>query len=483
MPAALQLLSKTTTVAKFLQNKPAVTDEGGDQFKAELNRASDRKKNDAADSSTDPSNDSTDSAKDAKQSQDADKSNDTDKSIKAEKSHATKKSHASGKARKSPPAEQKSGDVTDEAAATTEESDAAKAAKLALPDVSPAELPADDAGAAPVDASKAVTTGKDQPTDASAVAIALPIQPQAKTGQTETSPDGSAAKNAPGSITPTIAKVAQPTSDAESAAQSQADAAAASVTDPGAVAGPNTPGIESAVSPLSNSDELAIQPKQSTAKKTAPEAAAAPADDAATIAQYFSDLVGLTADKPHDDKSSDDSAQALAAVGATATKPLTAGVTNLAKPEQPAPPPETRFADVNHPEIVKGIATQLLPRGGTMQLRLDPPELGALQVTLSMKDGVMNATFQTSNDDATRLLSHSMTQLKTAMESAGISVDKLQVQHTPKDSQSHTAGEDQGKGQTGQDDLTRQQEQQRKDMIKRMWRKLSGENDPLDLVA
>ena len=37
-----------------------------------------------------------------------------------------------------------------------------------------------------------------------------------------------------------------------------------------------------------------------------------------------------------------------------------------------------------------------------MHIRLDPPELGALQVTVHMEDGVMSAMFQTSTDDATR---------------------------------------------------------------------------------
>jgi flagellar hook-length control protein FliK len=164
----------------------------------------------------------------------------------------------------------------------------------------------------------------------------------------------------------------------------------------------------------------------------------------------------------------------------------TPDLTATAKPQAAPPaPPEVKFAQDNHESIVKGVQTQLLPRGGTMQIRLDPPELGALHVILSIKDGVATASFQTSNEQATQLLSHSLSQLKTAMESTGVTVDKLQVQQAPKNQDSQSSKEDsqQGRGQPGGDEMARQQEQQRKEMLRRMWRRLNVGSDPLDLVA
>ena len=77
---------------------------------------------------------------------------------------------------------------------------------------------------------------------------------------------------------------------------------------------------------------------------------------------------------------------------------------NVARPPvvQPPPPPapEAQFAVDNHPKIITGIRGELIPGGGTMHIRLDPPELGALQVTVHMEDGVMSAMFQTSTDGA-----------------------------------------------------------------------------------
>lgn len=153
-----------------------------------------------------------------------------------------------------------------------------------------------------------------------------------------------------------------------------------------------------------------------------------------------------------------------------------------AAPPAPAPlPPPPHFAEANHPKIVTAVQGQMLANGGSMQIRLDPPELGALQVMVNMKDGVMTASFVTSNDDATRLLSHSLSQLKHVLESQGVSVEKLQVQQSPKDQQAQN-DDPRDQPRNPQDDAHRQ-EQQRKEMLRRMWRRLANGSDPLDLVA
>jgi len=144
--------------------------------------------------------------------------------------------------------------------------------------------------------------------------------------------------------------------------------------------------------------------------------------------------------------------------------------------------PQASFVEANHPTIISGISGQLLPKGGTMQLRLDPPELGALQVTVHLKDGVMTASFQTSNDDATKLLSRSLGQLKSGLEAAGMSVEKLHVEQAPKEN-SKQDSEGNSKQPAQQQQNQAQQDQQRRELVQRMWRKLAGGGDPLDLVA
>jgi len=145
---------------------------------------------------------------------------------------------------------------------------------------------------------------------------------------------------------------------------------------------------------------------------------------------------------------------------------------------------ESHFAESNIPKIVTGVTGQLLPNGGTMHIRLDPPEMGALTVSIRMDRGTVEASFQTSTDQATQLLGHSLTQLKTALESAGINVDKLNVSQVPADKQASSNNpQNQQNSQQSQEEARQfQQEQQRRQMLQRMWQKLSG-NDDLDMVA
>jgi flagellar hook-length control protein FliK len=151
--------------------------------------------------------------------------------------------------------------------------------------------------------------------------------------------------------------------------------------------------------------------------------------------------------------------------------------------------PEAQFAEDNHPNIVAGVRGQLLPSGGTMQIRLDPPELGPLSVTIRLNDGVMEASFETQNDQAAKLLSHSLSTLKASLESQGVSVERLHVQQAPRSEQPGQQGgngdrdSQQNQARDPQQEHAARQEHQRREMLKRMWRKLTGAEDPLDLVA
>ena len=141
------------------------------------------------------------------------------------------------------------------------------------------------------------------------------------------------------------------------------------------------------------------------------------------------------------------------------------------------------FADANHPKIISSITGRLLPGGGSMQIRLDPPELGAMQIRVEMHNGTMTASFETSNDLATRLLSHSLGDLRSSLAAQGVNVEKLQVSQSPKQQQQSSSGDSQRDNSANPQDTASQQEQQRKEMVRRMWQKLMGGSDPVDLVA
>ena len=97
----------------------------------------------------------------------------------------------------------------------------------------------------------------------------------------------------------------------------------------------------------------------------------------------------------------------------------------------------------------------------------------------------MSASFQTSNDQATRLLTHSLGQLKNALEIQGVSVERLHVhQVSNSEGTSGKGGDSENKdGRSSSDGRSAQQEQQRRESLRRAWRRARGEPDPLDLVA
>ncbi len=66
-------------------------------------------------------------------------------------------------------------------------------------------------------------------------------------------------------------------------------------------------------------------------------------------------------------------------------------------------------------------------RGGTLQLRLSPPELGALRIELNVKDGVMSASLQTENSNARRLLLDNLPALRDRLAEQNIRVDRFDV--------------------------------------------------------
>jgi len=270
---------------------------------------------------------------------------------------------------------------------------------------------------------------------------------------------------------------AQPSSD-EAAAQAAALGAGGQPNQPMAAGDQNaTPGktadgavAKVQVSPFKQSatTDTNDEDQDSAAAATANAPAAAAADQKSKVA------TAIAAD-----------AQADATAGSTQAPTVSPNHATPAVAATPAPiaTREAQFAQANQTNIVTGIKGELLPHGGTMQIRLDPPELGTMQVTVKMQDGAVWASFQTTNDDATRMLTHNLSQLKDALESAGMSVERLHV-HQASKSETSGGGEDSGQQSSNTDERTARQEQQRREMLRRMWARMANNGeDPLDLVA
>jgi len=145
---------------------------------------------------------------------------------------------------------------------------------------------------------------------------------------------------------------------------------------------------------------------------------------------------------------------------------------------------EAKFAEQNVDRLVQSVRTQAVAKGGEMQLRLDPPELGILQVSVKMTDGVMSATFTTENANATQALSHSMQQLKQSLEAAGIAVDRIQVrQSEPAAGTSNSQSGGEQSQHRGHDQQSHQNQQERREMVRQMWRRVAMGQDSVDVVA
>jgi flagellar hook-length control protein FliK len=111
-----------------------------------------------------------------------------------------------------------------------------------------------------------------------------------------------------------------------------------------------------------------------------------------------------------------------------------------------APPtPQTSTAD----RVVRAMHTMVNQRGGTLSMKLDPPDLGTLRVQMSIARGVVNAQFHTETSQATEVIKQSMPALRSALESQGLQVDKLQVHGPPPGDQQNAANAD-GQGQDAQ---------------------------------
>ena len=147
--------------------------------------------------------------------------------------------------------------------------------------------------------------------------------------------------------------------------------------------------------------------------------------------------------------------------------------------------PEQKFVADNVDDVVKSVRMQVEAGGGQMRMRLDPPELGALDVAVKMLDGRMTATFTTNNDHATQLLSHSLNDLKHSLEASGITVDRIQVRQASSDNNAQQQpGDHRREGQSGAfDQPSGRGDQQRKEAVEKMWRKLAYGSDELDFIA
>ncbi|MHC4446437.1 MAG: flagellar hook-length control protein FliK [Planctomycetota bacterium] len=126
-------------------------------------------------------------------------------------------------------------------------------------------------------------------------------------------------------------------------------------------------------------------------------------------------------------------------LGAKAGQPVTAAPSFVQAtvddggPPQSSPSPSGTLLDGDRVSgrIVRGLSALVNQRGGVMHMRLDPPDLGALRVQMTIARGAVAAEFQPTTVLAHSLLEQGLGVLRSALESHGLVVDRLTVQAAP----------------------------------------------------
>lgn len=83
---------------------------------------------------------------------------------------------------------------------------------------------------------------------------------------------------------------------------------------------------------------------------------------------------------------------------------------------------------VNSARLTRGLNSAVNQQGGTVTLRLTPPDLGTVRIQLNLQGTNVTAQFHAETDSAQRLLTQQLGQLRTSLESQGLNVEKLGVQ-------------------------------------------------------
>lgn len=116
----------------------------------------------------------------------------------------------------------------------------------------------------------------------------------------------------------------------------------------------------------------------------------------------------------------------------SATQPVGLGhAANLAAENQAAAPmgPVVDTKQVDQlVDRIAGAVRQSQSTGQQLKIRLSPPELGTLQIEVSLKNGEFTAKLEVQNRHAQKVINDSIAQLKDAISKTGVSLDRIDVQ-------------------------------------------------------
>lgn len=176
-----------------------------------------------------------------------------------------------------------------------------------------------------------------------------------------------------------------------------------------------------------NSGRAAMAADDADGRATPAVARAAQVDAAVRVENAAGNAPGAAATLP---THSDIAAQTTTLAGLN--RPAAANGSGTSLQQQAATTPNG--AGLDDPRfssgVVRGLSALLKQRGGTLTMRLDPPELGSLRVQMTIARGVVSAQFEAGSAQAQGLLERNLAALRGALEAHGLTVDRLAV-HSP----------------------------------------------------
>jgi len=164
-------------------------------------------------------------------------------------------------------------------------------------------------------------------------------------------------------------------------------------------------------------------------------------------------------------------ASAVAPVAVAVPVAVSSEGAEVATPAQQLPPVrEDRIFE----QVVLGLRGKLDAKNGKAEIRLDPPNLGPLHVSLRLANGTLTAEFRSSSDVVRELLKTNMEKLKSVLEGQGVAVDKLAVRSSASsesrtDSQNHDGRSAGNFGRDSQHGQRRQQDNNTNSLFAKMF--------------
>lgn len=108
------------------------------------------------------------------------------------------------------------------------------------------------------------------------------------------------------------------------------------------------------------------------------------------------------------------------------------------------------------PSVARGLSTLASQRGGSLQMRLDPPSLGTIRLEMTVEAGRVAVHMVAASDSARGLLSGNLDMLRTSLEERGLAVDRLAVELGSRSANESTRSDAEQQAREGRENNARQ---------------------------